>query len=162
MAKKTKDAKPKLLPEPQTESNAGQPTKYKPEYCEMLIEHMSKGFSYETFAAVVNVDRDTIYNWEKLFVQFSDAKKKAFAQCQFFWENTGAIAMMGGVKNFSAPMWIFNMKNRFKWHDNVQVDLNDKNKEADSAAKDAKISALSSQLSALSGLKNDRKPKWHS
>ena len=27
----------------------GRPTKYKPEYCEMLIEHMSEGLSFESF-----------------------------------------------------------------------------------------------------------------
>jgi hypothetical protein len=55
----------------------GRPAKYKPEYCQMLIDYMSEGYSYESFGAEVDVNRDTLYNWEKLFKDFSDAKSIA-------------------------------------------------------------------------------------
>lgn len=55
----------------------GRPTDYKPEYCEMLIAHMAKGMPYETFAAVIDTHRDTLYEWEKKHKEFSDAKKIA-------------------------------------------------------------------------------------
>lgn len=66
----------------------GQPTKYRPEYCEMLIEHMAKGHSYESFSASVrriypndkerHFSRETVYNWEKDNEEFLYAKKCAF------------------------------------------------------------------------------------
>lgn len=115
----------------------GRPSKYKPEYCQLLIDHMSKGLSFETFGAVINVNRDTIFEWVKVHKDFSDAKIEAIAKCQLFWENLGVEHILnvtksqseGGVtksgsKSLNASVWIFNMKNRFKWRDK-QVDEND-------------------------------------
>ena len=106
--------------EPQEEEKkpVGRPTKYKPEYCQMLIDHMAKGKSYETFGYSVGVDRATVYNWEK-HPEFLDAKKKAFDASYAFWEEAGLAGMfMGGKDNpFNSTVWIFNMKNRFNWKD---------------------------------------------
>lgn len=41
----------------------GQPTLYKPEYCELLIKHMASGRSFESFAATIGTSRKTLYNW---------------------------------------------------------------------------------------------------
>jgi hypothetical protein len=97
----------------------GRPTKYKKEYCDMLIGHMKSGLSYETFGASIDVDRATVYNWEKSNPEFLDAKKRAFDQCQLYWEKAGNAGLyMGGKDNpFNATVWIFNMKNRFNWMD---------------------------------------------
>lgn len=110
--------------------SVGRPTDYRPEYCEMLIEHMSKGYSYETFAAVVNASKQTIYDWEKVNPAFLDAKAKAFAQCQLHWEklsvdNPFTDPKRGGL---NASVWIFNMKNRFKWTDRVEVEAGSETK----------------------------------
>lgn len=118
---------------------AGQPTAYKEEYCEMLIKHMESGLSYETFAAVVDVDRDTLYNWEKLFPQFSDAKKKAFSKCQLFWEGKGLEGLFteseydpqtktNKTKAINDRIWRINMYNRFGWADKREVIQEDKPK----------------------------------
>lgn len=57
----------------------GQPTKYRSEYCERLIEFMGRPMPYECFAGEVGVDRDTLYQWEKDQKEFSDAKKRGRA-----------------------------------------------------------------------------------
>jgi hypothetical protein len=102
--------------------NEGRPSKYKEEYCEMLIAHLTKGFSYETFAAIVNVDRDTIYEWETAHPKFSDAKRLGVSKAHYFWENIGLHGTTGQIPGFNVTCWIFNMKNRFKWHDNIKVE----------------------------------------
>ena len=99
----------------------GQPTKYKPEYCQELIDHMAKGYSFESFAGICNVDRDTIYEWAKVQPSFSDAKKRAFEQSRLFWERLGIAGSLGSP-NFNATPWIFNMKNRFNWTDRQQIE----------------------------------------
>lgn len=117
------------------QARPGQPTKYRPEYCQMLIDHMAKGFSYETFGATIGVARATVFNWEKDNPQFLDAKKNAFDLCQIFWEKIGIDHIVsvsknvrqGNVsksvtKNLNTGAWIFNMKNRFKWTDRVEVE----------------------------------------
>ena len=101
----------------------GRPTKYKPEYCEMLIEHMKQGFSFETFGAVIGVNKDTLYEWAKSG-DFSDAKKMAELHCQMWWERTGMSGLFSGEKEkFSAPVYIFNMKNRFGWTDRTDLKI---------------------------------------
>lgn len=101
--------------------SVGQPTKYKPEYCEMLIEHMKQGFSYDTFCAVIDVHVDTLYNWEKLYPEYSDAKRKAVMMSRYSWEKMGIAGMTGKIPGFRDATWKFNMQNRFKWSDNSEI-----------------------------------------
>ena len=92
----------------------GRPTKYKPEYCEQLIKHMAEGLSFETFAAVISVNPDTIYEWAKRHNSFSEAKKIGFNKSQLFWEKLGRSGAAGKMKNFNAASYIYNCKCRFR------------------------------------------------
>lgn len=91
---------------------------------------MEKGYSFQSFAADLRVNVDTLYNWEKLFPQFSDAKKIGQALSMKFWEGLGIAGTVGKVKNFNVTAWIFNMKNRHGWRDKMvqehQVKMSDK------------------------------------
>ena len=111
---------------------AGRPTTYKPEFCEMLIEHMSKGFSYQSFAGKLKVNQDTLYNWEKLFPEFSETKKTAQELSRQFWEKQGIDGLWEvteydedgkplKTRKLNSTVWIFNMKNRFAWADRTEV-----------------------------------------
>ena len=100
----------------------GRPTKYKKEYCELLIKHMSQGLSFESFAAFVNVNPDTIYEWLKKNKEFKEAYVFAKIKCLFFWEKLGIAGAAGKVKCFNNATWIFNMKNRFLWRDRAELD----------------------------------------
>jgi hypothetical protein len=85
----------------------------------MLIDHMSKGLSYETFAVTIGVVTATIYTWEGEFAKFLEAKKSAFEHNRLFWERVGIQGTVGKIKGFNQTGWIFNMKNRFpkEWRD---------------------------------------------
>lgn len=100
---------------------AGRPTKYRPEYCEMIIEHMAKGLSKEAFAGVIGIHKETIYNWAEANSEFSDAIKIGEAKCRVFWEQAGIDGMMGNIEGFNAASWVFNLKNRFGWRDRQEV-----------------------------------------
>lgn len=106
----------------------GRPTLYRPEYCQMLIDHMAEGLSFETFAGVVGVDRDTVFHWVHQHPDFSDAKRKAIMKCQLYWEKLGIQISKSTTATLNEPgkarkqivkastgAWIFNMKNRFGW-----------------------------------------------
>lgn len=95
----------------------GRPTKYKPEYCEQLIQHMSEGLMFESFAAVIDVNKDTLYEWCKRHPAFSEAKKTAISKNLLFYDKMSIAAMAGKIKNFNATTYIFNMKNRHHWRD---------------------------------------------
>jgi len=101
------------------------PSKYKASYCNLLIEHMRKGLSFRAFAAVVQVSRETLYLWKKRHKAFADAKDIGDEQALLFWENMGIAGTVGmpemvvdgkkvKLKTFSAAMWIYNMKCRFR------------------------------------------------
>lgn len=100
----------------------GRPTRYKDEYCSMLAEHLKQGFSYETFAAVVGVNVDTLYEWEKRFPEFSEAKKNFWTASYLFWEKIGIDGVMGKIPGFNSTAWIFTMKNRFGWRDKREIE----------------------------------------
>jgi hypothetical protein len=109
----------------------GRPTLYKPEYCQMLIDHMAQGFSFESFAAVTNTTRETLYHWCDSQPDFLHAKKEATMHCMMFWEKLGINNVLNieeqydrferRSKSLNSAVWIFNMKNRFKWTDRVEV-----------------------------------------
>lgn len=104
----------------------GRPTEYKPEYCQMLIEHMAKGFSYESFAADVNTCRATLYNWEKKYPEFLDAKRCGAERLMKFWEQIGLAIIapskkgQPGYTGGNITGWIFRMK-QLGWADRVEV-----------------------------------------
>lgn len=103
----------------------GRPTKYKPEYCQMLVEHMKQGFSFECFGAVIDCSEDALYDWKNLHKEFSEAYKKGRMYSMKFWEDLGVVGTTEG-NHFNATSWIFNMKNRFGWRDRTDITSGDK------------------------------------
>lgn len=103
---------------------AGRPTKYKPEYPEMLIAYMREGRSYETFSAVVGVCDDTLREWERVHPEFSAAKKRGWMLSMAWWEDQLRANLISeeGVK-FNTTGWIFTMKCRFPkyWSEKQEV-----------------------------------------
>ena len=77
--------------------------------------------SFDSFAAITNCSRQTLYNWAEQFPEFSEAKEIADEKCLFFWEKIGVAGVLGKHKWFNPTAWIFNMKNRFGWRDLGQV-----------------------------------------
>jgi hypothetical protein len=105
----------------------GRPTKYDSKYCDMVIDHMAKGLSFESFAGVIEVSRDSLYEWAKQHREFSDAKKIGTSKSLLYWEQLGLDGATGnnsnGVYYFSASTWIFSMKNRFRWSDRHELSV---------------------------------------
>ncbi len=109
-------------------AKAGQPTKYKPEYCEKLIEHMSIGHSFESFAGIVGVCFDTVYRWSNTHQEFSEAKKKGKAAGLLTLEKMAFAGMAGKLPGWNATTWIFYMKNRYAqyYSDRQQIEISTK------------------------------------
>ena len=95
---------------------AGRPTKYKPEYTEMLKKHMAEGLSFESFAGVLLVTRSTIYKWVDEHEEFSDAKNAGQHASLLFWEKLNRSQAGGKIKSGSSNT-IFTMKCRFGWRE---------------------------------------------
>ena len=115
MANKKTTAKKKA---PIKKKKMGRPTTYKPEYCHMLVEHMRKGFNFETFAAKLNYkSKSNLYKWIDKHEDFKEAKQVGEVLAELWWLDLGRTAAAGRVPGFNATVWIFTMKNMFKWRD---------------------------------------------
>jgi len=94
-------------------------TKYKPEYGDLLVKHLSKGLSFDTFGATVNVGRSTVYDWFDRYPEFKAAKVIAEQEGQSFFEKRLAIKISGqevaGIesKKIDTTCLIFALKTRF-------------------------------------------------
>jgi hypothetical protein len=104
----------------------GRPTKYKEEYCEMLIEHMAEGYSFESFGGIIEVDETTLYEWEKSHKEFSLSKNIGTQKSMVWWEKIGRKGMINEIPFFNDRIWRLNMINRFrsKWTDGTKNENN--------------------------------------
>ena len=102
----------------------GRPTLFREEYCDMLIEHMKNLHSFESFGAVINTPRSTMYDWCKDHPTFSYAKKIAREYLQLGMEKVGRGLMTGKIKG-NVASWIFYTKNVTHWRDEPDSDIED-------------------------------------
>jgi hypothetical protein len=104
----------------------GRPTVYDEKYCDMLIEYMAKGRSYESFAGVVGVSKQALYDWEKKHPEFLYAKRIGRAKCQATLEDWGESLVKGHFgKGANTSAWIFMMKNMSNWRDDPSMNDDD-------------------------------------
>ncbi len=111
-------------------SKMGRPAKYQKKYCDMLVKHMKKGLSFESFGPSIGVSTSTTYRWLTDEItddeqtkankkDFREARNLGFDYCRLFWEQTGIAGVWtsDGEPKLNTTAWIFNMKNRFGWSD---------------------------------------------
>ena len=89
----------------------GCPTKFKPEYCEQVIEYGKQGKSRAWIAATLDVSRATLDNWEAAHPDFLDAMTRAKQLEQLWWEDKGQENL--NADRFQASMWSRSMAARF-------------------------------------------------
>ena len=104
---------------------AGRPTKYKPEFCDVVVKVGEDGDTLVGMAEACDVDRATITNWMEEHPEFFSAVKRGLQKSQVWWEKQGRSATFGAVPGFNPTSYIFNMKNRFPsdWREKQDVDL---------------------------------------
>lgn len=120
----------------------GQPTAYRPEYAQMLIEAThAEGISLAAFAGMIGVSRDTVYEWIKGHTDFSDAVSRARPARQL-WLERKLLRSRKGAETSAA---MFALKNAAPedWRDVRSVDHTHSLK-ADELT-DAQLHAIASQ-----------------
>jgi hypothetical protein len=68
---------------------AGQPTKYRPNFCVRVLELGALGKSRFQIGADLGVCQQTLYNWEQTHPEFLEATTYARELSQAWWENEG-------------------------------------------------------------------------
>lgn len=104
---------------------AGAPTKYKPEYKDVLLDLMKQGASIYELCLEFEVCEQTIYNWFKEHPEFLESKKKGLSFSRGWWERQGRTNLKD--KDFNYTGWYMNMKNRFGWADKSENKNDNKN-----------------------------------
>lgn len=110
------------------------PTKYKPEYCEAIIESGMKGWTFKEFASSIDVVYDTLREWCEKHKEFKWAFARAKQEQENFLmrlgRNYGLTGRKGGktkkgqerrVPWFNTAVWIFMLKARHGWRENDMV-----------------------------------------
>jgi hypothetical protein len=102
----------------------GRPSKYDPEFCEVMISAMeTEGLSLGAVAGLIGVSRDTLYEWATVHPEFSYAKKMGEAKAQLFWERKNvSLANNGSAGPGASTAIVFALKNRAKadWRDVIE------------------------------------------
>jgi hypothetical protein len=94
----------------------GQPSLYRPEYCDLVIEKArDQGLSLAAIAGVIGVAQDTIYEWKKVHSEFSDACSRARSARILWWE----LKLGRSRKGAETTASIFALKNAApdEWRD---------------------------------------------
>lgn len=107
----------------------GQPTKYKKEYCQLLIDHMARGYSFESFAGELSIAIKTLYNWQMQHPEFLQAKEIGRAKGLNYDEKLLTKGAEGAARgyNFNAHKW--KMANMYGWKDRTEQTNIDLSKE---------------------------------
>ena len=103
-------------------------SKYKPEYCQTVIEAFSKGKSKAYLCCKLGITRPTLHTWESTYPEFASAMNHGLQHAQAYWEELGENGIDGSIEKFAAAPWIFSMKNRFR--DDYKDDKKDETNEA--------------------------------
>lgn len=119
-AKTTKKVVKKAEKKAKESSVNGRPSLYRPEYDQMIVDHMRNGYSAVSFAAKIGVAKDTVYEWAKEHKTFSDAFTRARTLCQAWWEDQ-AVGHLEDVsipdvesRRFNDRLWLKNVACRFR------------------------------------------------
>lgn len=93
----------------------GRPTKYKPEFCDRVVELGRQGASKAEMALDLDIAMSTFDVWQNEKSDFSEAVKRAEEFSRGWWEMKGRLATFDS-KDFNPTSYIFQMKNRFSEH----------------------------------------------
>lgn len=97
-------------------AKVGRPPKYDPKYHpNALITLMKEGASLAEVAAELEISRETLNEWSKIYEDFSDAKKRGIELSESWWMGKGRKNLEN--PKFQSTLWYMNMKNRFGWKD---------------------------------------------
>lgn len=99
----------------------GRPSRYRPEYCQKAIEIMAVGRSKKDVAVHLGIRVETLYEWEKQFLEFSNAIKIGELLSEYWWKEIGRVNLFNA--NFNHVLWMMNMSNRHGWSRKVDGNI---------------------------------------
>ena len=104
--------------------NMARPTDYREEFCEMLIQHMAEGHSFESFGAVVKCGKTTLYLWRDAHPEFMNSLEQGRAAHLKFMEKKAMDYMveMPGEGKINSALFKMFMVNIHGWRNESKDD----------------------------------------
>jgi hypothetical protein len=90
----------------------GRPSKYRPEFCEQVLEMAAEGKGPAGYAVKFEVDKASLYDWAAAHPDFSIALSRAKTIEQSWWENAGRTGIF--ADKFNALVWHKSMAAKFR------------------------------------------------
>ena len=90
----------------------GRPTSYRVGFCGRIIALMAGGRSLEGCASRLGVHPDSLYEWQKVHPEFSEAVRAGRAAATAFWEGRLLDVAQGGSGNAQAIQWALRNRSR--------------------------------------------------
>jgi hypothetical protein len=101
---------------------AGRPTKYKPEFCDLVIEVGEQGGWLAEMAEACDVVRSQMDVWAEAHPEFSEALTRAKQKAQAWFEKQGRIGLT--ADKFNSALWAKQMsaRHRMEYSDKLDVE----------------------------------------
>lgn len=90
------------------------PIEYKKEYCQIVIDRMAEGKSFESCGAVIGVCRVTLYNWSNKYPDFLNAWQLGKVLALKWWEDLQQRGAAGECPGFNSAAAKHAMATRFR------------------------------------------------
>lgn len=103
-------------------AKVGRPTKYKPEFCDLVIEVGSYGGWLSEMAEACDVVRSTMDEWAATHPEFSEALTRAKQKAQAWFEAQGRTGLT--ADKFNSALWQKQMSARHRDEYTERLDTN--------------------------------------
>ena len=105
----------------------GRPSKYRPEYCDEIIDLGKNGKSIAQMAAHFDVDKASVFRWAEEHEDFRTAFARAKTHSQKWWEDQAQKNLSD--RNFNAQLWLKSVASRFRddYTERTQTELSGPN-----------------------------------
>jgi hypothetical protein len=105
-------AKSKVKPAVPEKRPVGRPSKYRPEFCDQVLEMAAEGKGPAGYAVKFEVDKASLYDWAAAHPDFSIALSRAKTIEQEWWEEKGRTGIF--ADKFAALVWHKSMAAKFR------------------------------------------------
>jgi hypothetical protein len=125
------------------QSHFGRPTKYKPEFCNLVVEYGKLGKSKAWICSELEIADNTMRTWCDEYPDFLQAMDVSQKYSQRWWEDAGQNGMLG--KTIDASIWSRSMAARFPndWRESNKVEHSGKIDVITKEQRDAAVAAAS-------------------
>lgn len=62
------------------------PSKFKPHYCDLLIDIFSDGGTINAFCVATGISKRTFFYWRRAYPDFEEAYDMAYCRALYYWE----------------------------------------------------------------------------